>query len=253
MPTKPLKSLRNYSGRLPDINVFNSIMHPTHTFLLIGQSNMAGRGSISAVKPIIDSRILMFRNGNWIPAVEPLHQDRPEAGIGLAMNFASVLLGHHPEIFIGLIPCAVGATSIFEWLPGTELYQKTISTVRRATDELRGILWHQGEYDAVDKTRMSLYATRLSTFIQTIRTELRSPDLPFIAGELGNFIDAANGFPYGDDISKILKSLMKNVSHYACVSTTGLTDKGDGLHFNSESLREFGNRYATEFMALWNK
>jgi hypothetical protein len=214
---------------------------------------MAGRGSISAVKPIIDSRIFMFQNGNWIPAVEPLHQDHPEAGIGLAMSFASVFLGHHPEMSIGLIPCAVGATSIFEWMPGTELYQQTISTVSGATDALQGILWHQGEYDAVDKTCMSLYATRLSNLIQSIRTELRSPDLPFIAGELGNFINAKNGFPYGDDVSGILKSLVKNVTHYACISAAGLTDKGDGLHFNSESLREFGNRYAKEFMALWNE
>ena len=228
-------------------------MHSTHTFLLIGQSKMAGRGSILAVKPIIDSRILMFRNGNWIPAVEPPHQDLPEAGIGLSMSFASVFLSHHPEMSIGLILCAVGATSIFDWIPDTELYQRTISIVSGATDALQGILWHQGEYDAVDKTRMSLYATRLSNLIQSIRTELRSPDLLFIAGELGNFINAKNGFPYGDDISEILKSLIKNVLHYACVSAAGLTDKGDGLHFNSESLREFGNRYATEFMALWNE
>jgi len=171
-------------------------MHPTHTFLLIGQSNMAGRGSISAVKLLTNPRILMFRNDNWIPAIEPLHQDRPEAGIGLAMSFASVILSHHSEISIGLIPCAVGATSISEWMPGTELFQKAINTTFQATDALQGILWHQGEYDASDRNRMNVYATCLSTLIQSIRTELRSPDLPFIAGELGNFINAASGFPY---------------------------------------------------------
>ncbi|MBU4446688.1 sialate O-acetylesterase [bacterium] len=245
--------MRNYSGLLPDIDVFNRIMHPTHTFLLIGQSNMAGRGSISAEKPIIDLRILMFRNGDWIPAIEPLHQDRPEAGIGLAMSFASVILSHHSGISVGLIPCAVGATSISEWMPGTELYQRTINTTRKATDALQGILWHQGEYDASDRNRVNVYATRLSTLIQSIRAELRSPDLPFIAGELGKFINAASGFPYGDDISRILKSLVKNVPNYACVSSLGLTDTGDGLHFNSRSLREFGKRYATEFLTLWNK
>jgi len=45
---------------------------------------------------------------------EQLHRDRPEAGIGLAMSFAPVLLDRHPEITIGLIPCAIGATSISE-------------------------------------------------------------------------------------------------------------------------------------------
>ncbi|MBC8492005.1 MAG: hypothetical protein H8D42_05545 [Candidatus Marinimicrobia bacterium] len=46
---------------------------------------------------------------------------------------------------------------------------------------------------------------------------------------------------------------MKNVPNYVCVSSLGLTDKGEGLHFNSKSLREFGKRYATEFLTLWNK
>jgi len=205
------------------------------------------------VKPLSDPRILMFRNSNWIPAIEPLHRDRPEAGIGLAMSFASVLLDHHPEITIGLIPCAVGATSISEWMPGTELYQKAVRTARKASASLQGILWHQGEYDASDKNRVNAYATCLSTLIQSIRTELRTPDLAFIAGELGDFIDTDSGFPYGCDISGILKSLERSISKYVCVSAAGLTDKGDRLHFNSESLREFGKRYAEEFLKLCNK
>ncbi|MDO9547497.1 MAG: sialate O-acetylesterase [Candidatus Marinimicrobia bacterium] len=228
-------------------------MHPTHTFLLIGQSNMAGRGELSAVEPIEDSRILMFRDNNWIPAVEPLHQDRPEAGIGLAMSFAALLLDHHPEITIGLIPCAVGATSISEWMPGTELYQKTIGIAHRATDALQGILWHQGEYDANDRNRVAVYAERLTFLVESIRSDFNSPHIPFITGELGSFINATSGSLYGDDISRILKSLVKNVPNYACVSSIGLTDKGDGLHFNSRSLREFGKRYASELLRLWNK
>jgi|GEM_PF-4567698 len=35
------------------------------TFLLIGQSNMAGRDELNRVPSIDDDRIQMFRNGRW--------------------------------------------------------------------------------------------------------------------------------------------------------------------------------------------
>lgn len=36
-----------------------------HSFLLIGQSNMAGRGSLQEAPPMKDARILVLRNGRW--------------------------------------------------------------------------------------------------------------------------------------------------------------------------------------------
>lgn len=35
------------------------------SFLMIGQSNMAGRGFIHEVPPIYNERIQMLRNGRW--------------------------------------------------------------------------------------------------------------------------------------------------------------------------------------------
>ena len=45
--------------------------------LLIGQSNMAGRGLPNEVDPIADGRIETFRDSQWQTAVEPLHDDKP--------------------------------------------------------------------------------------------------------------------------------------------------------------------------------
>ena len=36
------------------------------SFLMIGQSNMAGRGHLHEVKPIVNERIVMLRNGRWL-------------------------------------------------------------------------------------------------------------------------------------------------------------------------------------------
>lgn len=43
-----------------------------HSFLLIGQSNMAGRGFLDEVPPIHDERIKMLRNGRWQVMAEPI-------------------------------------------------------------------------------------------------------------------------------------------------------------------------------------
>ncbi|MGO1300915.1 MAG: sialate O-acetylesterase, partial [Staphylococcus equorum] len=57
------------------------------SILLIGQSNMAGRGFIDSVKPIVDERIQVLKNGRWQMMDEPIHSDRSVAGIGPAASF----------------------------------------------------------------------------------------------------------------------------------------------------------------------
>jgi hypothetical protein len=47
-------------------------------FLLTGQSNMAGRGKPTAQDSIANPRVLALdRTMAWVPAVDPLHWDKP--------------------------------------------------------------------------------------------------------------------------------------------------------------------------------
>ncbi len=55
--------------------------------LLIGQSNMAGRGYIHEVPAIYNERIQALSNARWQMIVETVHHDRPVAGIGLTPFF----------------------------------------------------------------------------------------------------------------------------------------------------------------------
>ena len=49
-------------------------------------------------------------------------------GVGPGLIFAKELLSlqHSAGDEIGLVPCAIGATSMDEWLPGTVLYEKMV-------------------------------------------------------------------------------------------------------------------------------
>ena len=60
-----------------------------HSFLMIGQSNMGGRGYMKDVPLLFDEHIKMLRNGLWQVMTEPINFDRPNSGVGLASSFAA--------------------------------------------------------------------------------------------------------------------------------------------------------------------
>ena len=85
-----------------------------HSFLLIGQSNMAGRGYINEVEPINNPRIKVLRNGRWQDMFVPVNPDRPFSGINLAESFCDEYSKEH-DTDVGIIPCADGGTALSQW------------------------------------------------------------------------------------------------------------------------------------------
>ena len=222
-------------------------------FVLIGQSNMAGRGDIGQVEPLRHPNIHMFREDRWLPAKEPLHTDKPDAaGIGLGMSFAVELLKEYQTASIGLVPCAVGGTPLSRWMPGADLYENTLAITQKALDsgELKGILWHQGEADSTEERNSSTYGQRLASMIAALREELDAGSIPFLAGELGRFLVGHENYRYFATVNHQLRDLVKTIPLYGCVSSAGLSDKGDKLHFDSVSLRELGRRYAAQYLKI---
>ena len=217
-------------------------------FLLIGQSNMAGRGLLNTTTPLTHPSISMYRDDQWQMAQEPLHTDKATAGVSLGISFAHHILNTAPNTRIGLLPCAVGGTPLSRWMPGHDLYENAVSITKSVLsqgDTLKGILWHQGEADSKDIPTANTYENRLTEMITTLRSELNADHVPFIAGELGHFLQHHGQCVYFTSINQTLRTL--NVPLYACAKAKGLTDIGDDVHFDGPSLREFGHRYATHY------
>ena len=79
-----------------------------HLYLLIGQSNMAGRGSVDAESKAAHPRVLMFDNNReWVPATDPLHFDKAVAGVDPGLAFGKQMAEEDSKVLIGIIPCAV--------------------------------------------------------------------------------------------------------------------------------------------------
>ncbi|BBO32802.1 hypothetical protein PLANPX_2414 [Lacipirellula parvula] len=216
-----------------------------HIYVLLGQSNMAGRGKMTAMdRQPVDGVYMLDANNKWQLAAHPLHFDKPSiTGVGLGINFAQTILDIAPHATIGLIPCAVGGTRLDQWSRGGKLYNASLARARlgQQVGELKGVLWHQGESDSTDKLAPT-YGTRLAQFIDDFRRDLEQPALPFVVGELGHFRRDAH--PQTDEINRQLHALPSALPRVAVASAAGLEDQGDKTHFDADSLKTFGRRYA---------
>ena len=112
-----------------------------HSFLLIGQSNMAGRGFINEAKQVDTSHIFILRNGRWQNMFRPIHPDRSFSGVCLAESFAESYAKKH-NVDVGLICCADGGTTLDQWQEGGLLYDNAVSQARLAqrTSTIVGVL-----------------------------------------------------------------------------------------------------------------
>lgn len=224
----------------------------THSFLMIGQSNMAGRGSLKEVSPIHDEKIKMLRNGRWQIMSEPINFDRSTSGIGLAASFASSWrLFHNQEDDIALIPCADGGTSLEDWSIEGPLFQNAVFQAKAAQkiSTLSGILWHQGENDS-NGQKYQFYIEKLTLIIKTLREELNVPNIPLIVGGLGNFLQDGIYGQYFNEHNEVNEALIQFAEDYDdCyfVSAEGLAANPDNIHFDAISQRKFGIRYFKAF------
>lgn len=217
-------------------------------FLLIGQSNMAGRGRVEAQDQVANPKIFMLdKDCKWVLAKDPLHFDKPGiAGVGLASQFAREILKADSETSIGLIPCAVGGTSLQQWKPGGKLYSEAVERARIALKDgmLAGILWHQGESDSGTPESVATYPERFAAMIANLRKDLNADGTPLLVGELGRYQTKYLEF------NKMLPKAAALVQPCAIVSSEGLGPNADNIHLNSASLRIFGARYAEAFLSF---
>ena len=233
----------------------NKIDSTFDLYLLIGQSNMAGRGPITKkyLKEGNPHVLMLTKENTWVAAKNPLHFDKPKiAGVGPGLSFGIAMQNFKTSRKIGLIPCAVGGTLIDSWNPGgydsatkTHPYNDMLLHLEAALQSgvLKGVLWLQGESDSKPE-KAAVYLSKLEELIQQIRTIANNNELPFVAGELGRYRAEFQ------NINKVLKSLPGSIQYTAVASSRGLKDKGDHTHFNSESQEKMGKRMAKKMREL---
>jgi hypothetical protein len=216
-------------------------------FLLIGQSNMAGRGKVEEQDKAKNPNIFMLtKDLKWVIAKDPVHFDKPAAGVGLCSEFARDIHKADPKTTIGLIPCAVGGSALDQWQPDKAFYKTAVTRAKEAMKQgkLAGILWHQGESDN-KPGQIATYPARFETMMTQLRKDLGAENVPLLIGEV------IPGFGKHDDINVALAETAKKTSNCVLVSSADLGKKQ--LHYNSADYRTFGKRYAEAFLKMEKK
>ncbi|MBQ8163597.1 MAG: sialate O-acetylesterase [Clostridia bacterium] len=231
------------------------------SFLMIGQSNMAGRGDVSDIAPIESDSLLVLRMGRWQQMRRPVNPDRGaftgffKSGVCLAESFAQGLQ-KHTGAKIGLIPCADGGTCLDEWVKGSLLFDHAVAMARLAmrTSRLSGIIWHQGESDAREAEKVSEYKEKFIKMINDLRSELKLPTLPVVIGELSHDLgENALSWRFENrhlELNRILNKIPSELEWCRIAHSDGLDLMSDGLHFDSRSLYILGERYFNEMKIL---
>jgi hypothetical protein len=230
-----------------------------YIFIMAGQSNMAGRGFVEPQDTLTYKRILTIdKSMKWIYAKEPLHFYEPSmTGLDCGMSFAKKLLDSIPEgISIAVIPCAVGGSSIEQWINnetfrGVTLLDNFKEKVGFAKDYgiLKGIIWHQGESNAKSEL-IPKYSQRLDSLINAFRFLVKNDTLPIILGELGSYSKPTEKQMRWDSINTVIQDIAWKDKNIALVETGDLKHKGDNVHFDSESQRILGERYAKKYLEI---
>lgn len=216
---------------------------PSHVFLCIGQSNMAGRGEVLDAdrQPLAGVR-LCDTFGQWVDATQPLNRfasnRRPlkRQGFCLAGPFADEVRASGVDS-VGLIVNAMGGSYVEQWLPPREpLYLGTLTRWVDADEPpLAGVLWHQGESNIHDTD----YHAKAMKLFTTLRTELRQPDLPIVLGHVTG----------GDVINLQIDRVAHDLGRVAVARVDGLS-LCDEVHYDRDSLVELGRRYAKAWLSL---
>ena len=227
-----------------------------HSILIIGQSNMAGRGLYADAEPLDNKggRLKVLRNGRWQNMYRPVNPDRPFSGTCLVESFASAYADDHEGVEVGVIPCADGGTSLDQWQEGGLLFDNAINCARLAmrTSHLVAILWHQGEADCYEP-KYKFYLEKVTAIMSALRRELGAENIPLIVGALGDYLVEFPDKNLGRNYVHVNAALLQFADATPCtafVSAEGLGSNPDHLHFNHAALQEFGLRYYAEFRKL---
>jgi hypothetical protein len=219
-----------------------------HVYILIGQSNMAGRAPLTAEQyNAIDNTFLFDLNGQWQLATNPLNRYssiRKNIGmqkLGVGYSFANTM--NNSDFYqaqkakIGLVVNAKGGSSIKEWQPDKHFFKEAVKRIKQAqqTGVLKGILWHQGESDFEDAD----YLNKLTKLVKDLRDELNLADLPFVSGQINN----------SPLINQQIAELPNQLDSTAYVSSAGLTAM-DRWHFDNDSMQKLGKGYAEAMLKL---
>ena len=238
-----------------------SLTQPYDVILMMGQSNMQGRGAPLVGRepwPGIDQFPAEGKPGagTIIPAEEPMGHPGPINAAypaGLGIPFARAYRATHPNRRVLLVPAAYGGTgfsgTVRTWDPakpddGNNLawnaYRQTLAALDAAGAGARlvGVLWHQGEGDG---EIADTYAAHLDALIAWLRAQFNNPLLPVVVGQMSPDRQGGATAVVVDAAHQMTPARVERTAF--APTPPGLHNPGDQTHLSTRALDIIGPRF----------
>lgn len=225
----------------------NTTSNKSYTYLLLGQSNMAGQGLVSELddeQKVLGSHIKLYLHGK--PAsLSTLNKFGPE------VSFAQMLSKKHPKSIIRLIKFAPGGSLMKDWTSkhSGKHYDTLIKQVKKASGgvipEIHGVLWMHGERDTKSKKLANEYEKGMKTFIKMLKADFKNDQLSIVLARIS--IPAAFR-PAVPEVRLAQKHISQSSSSIHLISTDDLSKTSDKVHFDTQGQLVLGERFAEVFM-----
>ncbi len=168
-------------------------------YVVAGQSNASGRGALDTRYENLVLRAGLFGNDDrWkelrdptdspVRQVDDVSRDKPARGSVWPL-VATGLMAAEP-VPVAFVPCALGTTSIYAWLPDpirpfsrATLYGSMVRRAR-AVGGVRAVLFWQGEADARAQVSQAAYGEALSELAARVQADL---GVPLVAAQIGDY------------------------------------------------------------------
>jgi hypothetical protein len=226
-----------------------------------GQSNMVGRDTLPSYSTADSALPGMYQlrlDYSITPANQPLNYSGVTAhSVSPAFYFTRrIIEDADPLIYSGnpllIIPAAVGGSGFRDnrWKVGDTLYRDMVRRANYILNRYPGsriiaVIWHQGEQDArIADSAIFKYPVRLNELIYSARKEMSCETTPWILGHLVPRTDSVNRKMYNH-----IENSGRNMNYTAIVPSTGLSHRGDSLHFTAASSKALGRRYYDYFVS----
>ncbi|CAO3622627.1 unnamed protein product [Cunninghamella blakesleeana] len=260
-------------------------------WVLAGQSNMRGYGFFnqSITDLDMDYKIHLFQsNESWnqINANQPVHQialsprtihhqlSDPtvrDPGLALIRGYSLVPTFNHLyekelKVPLGVIPCAHGGVNMTQWLSSTNggdpllsLYGAMLDKIKLATSQVNhitGVLWYQGESDAVDIQLAKNYEATFKSWLIQLYQDLNQlnknfndpSSLFFIYAQIARTV--SNGVNLNADLGwslvrqgqvNVYQQLVSQYPRLTMISTIN-ADMDDYIHLSASGSHFLGKR-----------
>lgn len=158
-----------------------------------------------------------------------------------------------------VIKCAYGGSNLaVDWdknsVTGNMLYKLMIEQINQACTlldslgkeySLEGFFWIQGESDASKLSYAQAYYENLGRFINGIRTDLNSTELPFFISRL----PSRQPYTYLSIIRAAQERAAREISNTKLIDTDSLLLDSDNIHFTASGIKNLGYLMAEAFIS----